>query len=352
MKILVVNPFGIGDVLFTTPLIHSIKQNVPNVFIGYWCNERVSPILENNLYIDKIINASRGDIKRISKESKIKALKVFFSILGKIKKEKFDLAIDLSLDHRYSLILKILGVKRRIGYDYKNRGRFLTEKITLDTYKNKHIIEYYNELLKFLNIQANIEKMDLFIDNKDRNWADNFFRENNIKDLDYLIAVAPGAGGSWGKEASLKHWPLEYFAKLINLLIEKNKTKIIILGDVNDQEICQKIKNLANFDIINVCGKTTLGQFASILAKSNMLITNDGGPLHMAVALGIKTVSIFGPVSELVYGPYPPSQNHLVIKKDISCRPCYKNFRMPECKENRICVNDISPEEVYQEIKL
>jgi ADP-heptose:LPS heptosyltransferase len=68
----------------------------------------------------------------------------------------------------------------------------------------------------------------------------------------------------------------------------------------------------------------------------------------MAVALGIKTVSIFGPVDERVYGPYPPSQDHIVVKKDISCRPCYRNFRMPECERNRDCIRAVGIEDVFE----
>ena len=71
----------------------------------------------------------------------------------------------------------------------------------------------------------------------------------------------------------------------------------------------------------------------------------------MAVALGVKTVSMFGPVDEGVYGPYPPSVKHIVVKKDLPCRPCYKDFRFTGCSNSRRCLEDISVDKVFEEAK-
>jgi len=84
-----------------------------------------------------------------------------------------------------------------------------------------------------------------------------------------------------------------------------------------------------------------------LIKNCNLLITNDGGPMHMAVALGVKTVSIFGPVSEVVYGPFPLTRNHVVLKWDMACRPCYKNFRLPVCDKDRECLKSVSSDEVF-----
>ena len=73
--------------------------------------------------------------------------------------------------------------------------------------------------------------------------------------------------------------------------------------------------------------------------------------MHMAVALGVKTVSIFGPVDDLVYGPYPPSDKHIVIKKQIDCRPCYQGFRMQFCDKNRLCLNSITTQDVFDAVR-
>ena len=147
MKFLIINPFGIGDVLFTTPVIKALKQQYPDAFIGYWSNYRVKPILESNPQINRVFALSRGDLKKIYQESFFKGLWGSVKLVWQIKKEHFDICLDFSLDHRYSLLAKIIGIQQRIGFNYKGRGRFLTKSIDLTGYQEKHVVEYYLELL-------------------------------------------------------------------------------------------------------------------------------------------------------------------------------------------------------------
>lgn len=350
-KFLIINPFGIGDVLFTTPVIRAIKEGIPNSFIGYWCNERVKSIIKDDPNINKIFPISRGDIKKISDISKWQGIIKSLGLYRQLRKEKFDVALDFSLDHRYGLISKAAGVKRRIGFNYKNRGIFLNHKINLSGYQAKHAVEYYLELLKFLNIKAKDKNLYLCVNGKSRIKAKAIFKHAGITDSDLVIGVAPGAGGSWGKDAGLKHWPALRFAQVTQRLSAELGARIIVLGDETERPLADVIVNSSKNKPVDLAGKTSLEEFAAIIENLNILVTNDGGPLHMAVALGVKTVSIFGPVDDKVYGPYPPSEKHIVIKKDLPCRPCYYNFKMPVCEQNRGCLKAISADEVFGAVK-
>jgi len=351
-KILIINPFGIGDVLFTTPVIKAIKENNPKNFLGFWCNERVKPILENNPYIDKIFALSRGDLKKIFKKNKFEGIKKLWSLFSALKREKFNIAVDFSLDHRYNLIAKLAGIKKRVGFDYKKRAKFLTDKIEIDSYKDKHVVEYYLETLRFLNIALpKVAQLELFVSQKDQTWAEDFLRRHNLSNKDLLVGIAPGGGMSWGKDAYYLHWPEEKFSSLIDLLIKKDNAKIILFGSEDEAGVCNKIELNQKNKIINLAGKISLNQFISLFKKCNLAICNDTGPLHIAVALGLKTICICGPVDERVYGPYPLNENHIVIKKDFSCRPCYKNFRFLGCAYNRRCLEEISVDQVYTAVK-
>ncbi|MCM8824361.1 MAG: glycosyltransferase family 9 protein [Candidatus Omnitrophica bacterium] len=347
-KILLINPFGIGDVLFTTPIVRAIKESYPEIFLGYWCNERVEPILKKNPFINKTFALSRGDLKKIFQRSKIEGINKALSLLLKVKKENFNIAIDFSLDHRYGLVCRMAGIRKRIGLNYKNRPRFLTDKIDIEGFENKHVIEYYLEVLKFLKIKApqNI-KLEIFLDRDSLNWADDFLKEYNLKGTKPLIGIAPYGGASWGKQAYLKYWPLENYIELIRRLSDKFNTSPIIFSDEEEKETANVIEKEIGKRIINLAGKLSLMQYLSLLSKLDILITNDSGNVHMAVALGIKTVSIFGPVDEKVYGPYPLGQNNIVIKKDFPCRPCYKKFRILDCQDDLRCLKSINTEEVY-----
>lgn len=349
MKILFVNPFGIGDVLFTTPLVRSLKDRGDSIY--YWCNERVADILRYNNAVADIYPISRGDMKKIFKFSPVEAVKRSLALINRIRKEKFDIALDFSLDYRYSLLLKLLGVRKIVGFDYKGRGRFLTDKIKLKGFNSTHMVEYYLSLVKFIDKEIKAgERMELFVGDSDSKWADGVLSRNGAALGDLLIGIAPGGGTSWGEDAFRKHWPKEKFAFVGNEIMKEKKPRIILFGSIEEKPICDFIGSSIGKGVINLCGETTLGQFAALLKRCKLLIANDGGPLHMASALGVKTVSLFGPVDERVYGPYPFTSEHTAIKSDIECRPCYKDFRYKNCGDLK-CLDAIEPLEVLEAVR-
>lgn len=350
-KILIINPFGIGDVLFTTPVIRALKQQCPDAFIGYWSNLRVKPVIESNPQVNKIFALSRGDLKKIYQESFFKGLWSTLCLVWQIRKERFDICLDFSLDHRYSLFAKIIGIRQRIGFNYKGRGRFLTKRIDLAGYQDKHVVEYYLELLKFLDIPAADKGLYLAVLPENELKAKNILACAGIEKNDLVICIAPGAGGSWGKDAAYKHWPALKFAQAADRLASELKAKILILGDESETKISDVIVHVMRNKPIDLTGRTGLEILPAVINNCNLLITNDGGPMHMAVALGVKTVSIFGPVSEMVYGPFPYNNKHVVLKWDISCRPCYNNFRLASCDKDRECLRSVSVDAVFTAAK-
>jgi lipopolysaccharide heptosyltransferase II len=362
MKFLIINPFGIGDVLFTTPVIRALKEKYPDSFIGYWCNERVGGLLKSDPNINKIFDLSRGDIKRIYSGLKgiNKGLKGFVALLNlirKIKKEKFDVAFDFSLDSRYGLWSKLAGIKKRIGFNYKGRGRFLTDKIDLKGYSDKHVVEYYADLLKFIEpwCRAHLSvpyNLSLTVAKEKGSQAKNKLVGLDIKSFDTVVGIAMGGGASWGKDALYKQWPAKKFGELADRLIRDSNTCIVLLGSSDEKPLADIVGKMGNDNkrMIDLTGKLSLEELAAIMKELKLLICNDGGPLHMAIALGISTISIFGPVDERVYGPYPTCEKHIVVKKDISCRPCYKDFRFKGCLNSRRCLEDITVDEVYDKV--
>ncbi|MBI4708394.1 MAG: glycosyltransferase family 9 protein [Candidatus Omnitrophica bacterium] len=177
------------------------------------------------------------------------------------------------------------------------------------------------------------------------------FEAAGFSENDFIVGIAPGAGASWGKDAKFKHWPAIKYAQLAEKLSLDLGAKIVILGDSSDMPIGEMIFGMMKNKPLDLTGKTSLGDFAAAIKNLNILVTNDGGPLHVAVALGINTVSLFGPVDDLTYGPYPASSKHVVIKKDLACRPCYKNFRMPLCQFDRECIKSIEVDDVFTMIR-
>ncbi|MFH1094500.1 MAG: glycosyltransferase family 9 protein [Candidatus Omnitrophota bacterium] len=349
-KILIINPFGVGDVLFTTPVIAALKKKFPDSFIGYLCQKQTAPILENHPLVDKLFLYTRGDLKQVRKKSYLEYIKMLLRGINKIRNENFDLAVDLSMVNQYSLLLWMLGVKQRFGFDYKGRGRFLTHKLPFNGFGQKHVIEWYRDLLKMMKVNEFNRELKFYIALKDRQYADNFLTKNAVLNSDIMIGIAPFGGGSWGKDARSKQWPDECFVQLINDLLKCYKCKIIIFGTDKNNDDCAIFKEvLSNKDVVNALGRTTLGQLAALIGKCNIFISNDSGPMHIACAKGVDTVSIFGPVDENVYGPVGRTARHEIVMAEVECRPCYKNFKKPDCK-NIDCLKAISEKMVLETI--
>jgi lipopolysaccharide heptosyltransferase II len=352
-RFLIINPFGIGDVLFTTPVIRSIKESLPASRIGYWCNERVGDILEDNPCIDQVFALSRGDLKRIFGQSAILGLRRLWGLFSSIKKEHFDISLDFSLEHRYSLISKLSGIRKRVGFNYKKRGRFLTDSLDIAGYQDKHVVEYYLGLLDFIGIKPASPRLELFIAQEAKHKVDALFNDLGINSKGPVIGIAPGAGASWGKDAGYKHWPAEKFAQVADRISRDFGARVLLLGDGKERQLAERIIRASSSQPqpLDLAGKISLKELAAVIERLSLLIANDGGLLHMAVALGVKTVSVFGPVDERVYGPYSATAKHIVIKNDLDCRPCYRDFRFKGCNNNRLCLEGIGVDEVYEKAR-
>jgi ADP-heptose:LPS heptosyltransferase len=174
--------------------------------------------------------------------------------------------------------------------------------------------------------------------------------EFDIKPSNFIVGIAPGGGASWGKDAIYKQWPAERFGQLSGRLINELNAKVVLLGSTDEKSLAEIARN-DSMSIIDLTGKLSLEELAAVIKELRLLVCNDGGLLHMATVLGTGTVSIFGPVDEKVYGPYPPGEKHMVMKKDMPCRPCYRNFRFSGCFNNKRCLEDITVDAVFEMVE-
>ncbi|NQV03888.1 MAG: glycosyltransferase family 9 protein [Candidatus Omnitrophica bacterium] len=343
-RILIINPFGIGDVLFSTPLVSAVKEKYPGCHIGYICNIRTKDVLETNPGVDEVFVFERDEYRVLWKESKTKALKKLFNFWKEIRKRRFDLLLDLSLGKEYAFFCWLSGIKARRGFDYKGRGRFLTYRIPFEGFNDKPVVEYYLDAIlewpkgKALNTV-------LVTTDSDQQYVDDFLKKQGIKESDVLIGVAPGGGASYGKDRShYKRWPCKDFAMVSDMIVSR-RGKPVLLGSPLEEgllkEVASKMHNKPLFS-----PKTRIREMSCLINRCKTVLCNDGGLLHVAVSQGVPTVSIFGPTDENVYGPYPASEKHIVMKSNVDCRPCYKRFRLPECTTKR-CMEDLSADTVF-----
>jgi len=348
-RILIVNPFGIGDVLFSTPLIRAVRRAFPDAHLAYLCNRRTEEILRRNTNLNELFIYEKDELVALWKRNAFLGLHAILSLVEQVRRRRFDLAVDLSLGERFAPILMAMGVSRRVGFNYRNRGRFLTDRLTIEGYHDTHVVEYYRRLLEFIGIRLMDDAgLEVVVSEADAGWATRWLHECRLEDRRPLVGMVPAGGVSWGIDAPFRRWSFEGFAQVGDALADRYGARLILFGEASDRAVCHTVAKLMRHPAIDLSGQTTLGQFVSLLGRLQLVLCNDGGPLHLAVSQHVKTVSVFGPVSPEVYGPYPPDahRHRVICYEALPCRPCYHHFKLPPCPYERACLTMIEPEEV------
>ncbi len=349
-SILIINTFGIGDVLFSTPLIRNIKAKYPACRIYYMCNRKTEPLLKAHPLVHKVFVYERDEFVAAQRVSWFAGLKAYYAFIRQIRAERIDSCIDLSLNTPFGFFAWAAGIKRRYGLNYKNRGRFLNHKLDIDGFSDKHVVEYYLSVLSLLGIPAAHRRLEVFADEASRKWAADFLGSKGISHGAELIGIAPCGGDAFGKDAYVKRWPARKFSQLIDRLTAEGERRVLILaGPKEKQDVSCIIGALSNPGLCVDCSDLSLPQTVAVIEKCRLFIGNDTGPLRFADGLNKKLVAIFGPVDEAVYGPYPYEPGRTaVVKHDIPCRPCYRKFRLAPCGSRRECMEGIPVETVLE----
>ncbi len=360
-RILFVNPFGIGDVLFSSVLVSRVKALCPDAHLAFLANRRVETLLRGIKAIDRVWVLERDEWRATWRRDKAGFLKSAWGMFRALQKERYDIVFDLSLSDAYGFWFMLMGVPVRAGFRFRGRGKFLNHALPLNGYADKHVAEYQMDLLGLFDdipqrgeqFAGAAARMDYCPAVEEKESAERMLRDHGFPDessLDVLIGIAPGGGESWGRDAGVKRWPPAHYARLIERLRGRGY-RAVLLGGSADMEVAGQVQHHLQNECPSFAGRLSLAETAAIMRRCSFLLTNDGGLLHLAVAQDIPTASFFGPTDARVYGPYPRSGRHLVLTRDLSCSPCYKNFRMPPCPFDRACLEQLSVEEAAQRIE-
>jgi ADP-heptose:LPS heptosyltransferase len=194
------------------------------------------------------------------------------------------------------------------------------------------------------------------ISKEEKNFTERILADKKITEEHFLLGVNINAS----ELAFCRRWPKEKFAQVINILSRENKSlKIILIGSKGEKKYTSSIFQLLEEDVKNnifdLSGSLNFGQFIALLSKLHLLLTNDSGPFHLAKAQGIPTISIWGPGSPDLYGPYQDEKNkHRVIYKRWPCSPCMYIYRTDAgyfCNTTTPCLHGIHSQEVAMTVK-
>ena len=350
-KILVINPFGIGDVIFSMVLVEELKKSLPGARIGFLGNERTVGLLRMNGSIDVCHVFNRDELRALRNKGLqfyVLRLKEYFN---ELKKERYDTVFDLSLGREFSFAAFLAGIPRRIGFNYKGRGLFLTHRTPFFGYEGKHVVDWQLSLLRHAGIEsgAPFVKPTLSVSPGANQKASGWMSSRGMKPDSKYFIVAPGGGRSWGENAVYKQWSPEKFAEAANRWASHGGA-IVLLGDSGEAGLLDEVGKQLKGPFVTA-SDLALEISAAIIQRAEFLLGNDGGLVHLANALGVKTVSLYGPVDEKVYGPYNGGTKQEVLMEPVPCRPCYQRFHFPACEHQRRCLEELSTEKVLAAIQ-
>jgi lipopolysaccharide heptosyltransferase II len=330
-NILIITTTAIGDTLMCTPAIRAIRKNFPQAFIADLVHIRRKEILEDNPYLDKII-LYYGKWKKT------------LQLISSLKKEHFDLIIILHANDPDIIPIAFLSKPKFLVGWKESKLSYLLDMKAEHEKSGFHFIERRFEFLKTIGIKDNKDyKKDIFIPEEKIKKCNDFLKEKRVRDKELIIIFHPGAS------VSTRRWPANRFNDLGDMISKNYKAKIIIIGGKDLEAKGSYIFRSMQQKPINVAGLFNLKETAALLKRADLLVTTDSGPAHLAAALEIPSVILFGPVSKIAAGPLLSSDNCILIEKDIPCqRPC----KLKKCrKKKHLCMELITVEEVFAAVK-
>ncbi|MBI5376058.1 MAG: glycosyltransferase family 9 protein [Candidatus Schekmanbacteria bacterium] len=344
-KILVMKYFGIGSILLATPALRALRKGYPEAkitFLTFSGNQEICNLLK---VADDYIYLSTTDFSAFF----FQTLKTLY----RIRKEHFDISIDMEFFSKFSTIMNYLtGAQRRIGFFSRQmwRGNLLTDHIYYN--QHRHIVDIFLALVAVLGINTKDKEVErIKTSDEEKKYIREFLKSEGVGEKDLLIGVNVNASDMCYE----RKWPGESFAKLISRLITSHDAKVVLIGGKEDKGYVEKLVEGIDFKekILNLAGRLNLTQLLAFLSEVKFFITNDSGPLHLAVSLGIPTVSFFGPETPSLYGPPIDDGNNLVFYKNLYCSPCLSvyNVKTAVCNGDNQCLKQISFEEVYKAIE-
>jgi lipopolysaccharide heptosyltransferase II len=332
-RILIVNVNWIGDVIFSTPFIKSVRDAYPESYIACLVHPRCADMLKGSPRIDEIII--------YDEEGQHKGVVGKLMLISYLRKISFDTAFILHRSFTKALLTLLAGIRERIGYPTKSRGMLLSQIISLPE-DEVHKVEYFLGLARASGIKVNEISYEFFVQAADRENINNFLKKHGITDKDRLVVLCPG--GNWGP----KRWPKKNFAELADMLALGSSAKIVLSGAKKDSQLVEDIRRIMKNVPVISCGVTTLKELGALLERADLVVANDSGPMHLAVAMKSNVIALFGPTSPKLTGPYGKGNYRVMWKWDKEkCEvPCYD----VTCANNR-CMELITVEDVFEEAR-
>jgi heptosyltransferase II len=329
----------VGDAIMSVPTLKEIRRIFPNARISLLVRPWVYDVYAAADFADELLiyhkpgrHSSWNGMRRLAVE---------------LRPASFDMTILLQNAIEAALIAFWARIPIRVGYRCDGRGILLSHAVPIDPDVEKvHQAYYYLDILSGIGLlprrlwedpDYRPASLEVGVNPSDLESAQRILRSHHIDPARPIIGINPGA--SYG---GAKRWPAERFAAVADALADEFGIRILIFGAPTELQVARDVAVRMKSQPAILAGQTTLGQLMGLIKACDLFITNDSGPMHLAAALNVPQLAIFGSTSEIATGPLSP--NAQVIKNPVDCNPCF----LRECPTDFRCMLGIQAQEVLE----
>jgi len=327
MKMGIIRLSSLGDVVLATAVLRPLRETYRTSEIVFVVRSEYVDVFANNSYLNRVVEWKEG--------SSFKAL------VTSMRKERFDVLLDLQSNVRSHWITVASRAKRIIRYKKAHISRRLS-LLRKSKPPRKHVVERYLDAVGSLGVKNPVGAPAMYPGMDDTAWAEEFLKKRGYSG-GLLVGIAPGA------RRMTKMWPPERYGSVANSLISAKGASVVMVGDGGDvgaaSEVVQK-----SLGVMDAVGATDIGKLSALLSRCDVVVSNDSAPTHISVAVGTPVVTVFGPtIEEFGFAPY--GEGNLVVSTELDCRPCSLHGT-DTCPEGHFrCMKEIGWEEVYQAVE-
>lgn len=333
LRILVTRTDRLGDLVLSTPVFEALRNKFPKAFISVLVFQENREVVEGNPHINEVI--------LYDKKGREKGLWGQTRLAFKLGVRQFDLVIHLHATNRMHLLTLAAGIPRRLGWQRKCAWALTHSFPDIKKEGLKHEAFYNFDLLEPLEIYAQTAKVRAHfpLNEKNRRSLNELLVRMGISIEKPWVVFNPSAS------CPSKIWPAERFAELADKIQAHYSVECLAIGARADRIHVERMIEAAKTPMHDLSGRLSLGTLGELLSRSGLLISNDSGPVHLANAVGLPVISIFGRkqpgLSPLRWGPLDAGSR--VVWKDVSCETCSAHL----CPIHFLCLDVISVDEVF-----
>jgi len=323
----------IGDAVMSLPAIEALHARFPEAEIVVVAKPWVSELYQHHPAVKRqIVYGADGEHRGMGG---------FLKLVQAVREEGFDAAILFQNAFQAAWLAWLARIDVRIGYARDGRSSLLNEAVeVISQAACGHQVYYYLQLLfrsGLIDKPATVEEVHLHLADSERRWAARQLQTLGLGGKRFLVGICPGA--SFGPA---KRWLPDHFAKLADRLIDALGADVLIFGSPAESALAEKVAQPMEHTPVLVAGKTTLREFMALLAQCRLVVTNDSGPMHLAAALHLPLLAIFGSTNERATGPI--GHHVRILKHPVECSPC----GLRECPIDFRCMTGVSVDTVYK----